>query len=86
MPVVEAIASGVPVITANTTSLAEVAGDGVLFDPSEPEGLLRALRLVLKCQSLSVGAGAEGVGSSGAVQWADSAQVLMRELRALVRR
>ncbi len=88
MPVVEAMASGVPVITANTTSLAEVAGDGaVLFDPSEPEGLLRALRLVLEMPEPERQALVQrALAQAARFEWADSAQVLMRELRALVRR
>lgn len=48
MPVAEAMASGVPVITSNVTSLPEVAGDGaVLCDPYDEEDLYRALRQVL---------------------------------------
>jgi glycosyltransferase involved in cell wall biosynthesis len=49
MPVVEAMACGTPVITSNTTSLPEVAGDAaVLVDPRSVEGMAEALVQVLE--------------------------------------
>jgi glycosyltransferase involved in cell wall biosynthesis len=37
MPVLEAMAAGIPVLCANATSLPEVAGDAaLLFDPRDP--------------------------------------------------
>ncbi|MDO9238295.1 MAG: glycosyltransferase family 1 protein [Aquabacterium sp.] len=54
MPVAEAMASGVPVVTSNTTSLPEVAGGGaVLFDPESDSDLLRALRETLSLSATS---------------------------------
>ena len=48
MPVLEAMASGCPVVCSNTTSLPEVAGDAALLvAPQDPEGLADAIRLVL---------------------------------------
>ncbi|MDO9073338.1 MAG: glycosyltransferase family 1 protein [Rubrivivax sp.] len=48
MPVAEAMASGVPVITSNTTALPEVAGPGALLvDPSSPEQLAQAMARLL---------------------------------------
>jgi glycosyltransferase involved in cell wall biosynthesis len=45
MPVVEAMASGVPVLVANTSSLPEIGGDGVgLFEPLDVKGLAMAAR------------------------------------------
>lgn len=44
MPVAEAMASGVPVVTSRTTSLPEVAGDAaLLIDPTSPESIAEAL-------------------------------------------
>lgn len=48
LPVLEAMASGTPVICANATSLPEVAGDAaLLIDPHDSHALSSALRLVL---------------------------------------
>jgi alpha-1,3-rhamnosyl/mannosyltransferase len=48
MPVLEALASGVPVITSNTTSLPEVAGPAAwLTSPTDVERLAACLREAL---------------------------------------
>lgn len=48
MPVAEALASGVPVITSDTSSLPEVAGAGALLvDPHSPEALGAAMARLL---------------------------------------
>jgi glycosyltransferase involved in cell wall biosynthesis len=48
MPVLEAMASGCPVVCGNRTSLPEVAGEAALLvDPGDPEALADALRRVL---------------------------------------
>jgi glycosyltransferase involved in cell wall biosynthesis len=45
MPVLEAMASGVPVITSNRSALPEVAGDAALLvDPDDSEAISQALR------------------------------------------
>ncbi|HHO0106950.1 glycosyltransferase family 4 protein [Klebsiella quasipneumoniae] len=44
LPVIEAMASGVPVVTSNTTSLCEVAGDSALLvDPTDTDEIALAL-------------------------------------------
>lgn len=53
MPVVEAMALGVPVLSSNTTSLPEVAGDAaLLFDPTDLDSMVNALLLVFHNASL----------------------------------
>jgi glycosyltransferase involved in cell wall biosynthesis len=48
MPILEAQAAGVPVVTSNTSSCAEVAGDGALLvDPLDTAGIASAMRHVL---------------------------------------
>lgn len=49
LPVLEALAHGVPVISSNTTSLPEVGGEEALyFDPNSPEELAAQLSVVSK--------------------------------------
>jgi glycosyltransferase involved in cell wall biosynthesis len=46
LPIVEAMASGTPVIASRVSCLPEVAGDAALyFDPEEPAGIARAMKL-----------------------------------------
>jgi glycosyltransferase involved in cell wall biosynthesis len=50
MPVLEAMASGAPVITSNCSSLPEVAGDAALLvDPYATTSILAAMKRILEC-------------------------------------
>ncbi len=54
MPLLEAMAAGAPVVTSNTSSLPEVAGDaGLLVDPKSPAELARAIERVLTDRALA---------------------------------
>lgn len=53
IPVVEAMAVGLPVACSNTTSLPEVAGDSALyFDPNEPEDIAEKVIRLYEDESL----------------------------------
>jgi glycosyltransferase involved in cell wall biosynthesis len=53
IPLLEAMASGAPVLTSNVTSLPEVGGDApYYFDPHEPVEIGSALATVMKDESL----------------------------------
>lgn len=85
MPVAEAMASGVPVITSNTTSLPEVAGDGaLLFNPSSADELFETMK---KALAMSEAERAQLVQRALArveqFAWQRSAGVLMQGLLSL---
>jgi glycosyltransferase involved in cell wall biosynthesis len=49
IPILEAMACGVPVITSNTSSMPEVAGDAAVFvDPFDPSNIAAGIRNLLK--------------------------------------
>lgn len=48
LPVLEAMASGCPVISSHASSLSEIAGPAVLIDPNNPEDIAMRLREALK--------------------------------------
>jgi alpha-1,3-rhamnosyl/mannosyltransferase len=48
LPILEAMASGVPVITSHTASMPEVAGDAaILVDPHDPQAIAEGIARVL---------------------------------------
>jgi glycosyltransferase involved in cell wall biosynthesis len=53
LPILEAMACGTPVVTANRTAMPEVAGDAALFvDPSSVERISRAMEQIVTDTSL----------------------------------
>ncbi len=53
MPVLEAMACGVPVLTSNTSSIPEVAGDAaIMVDPTDTESMARAIGQALEDKEL----------------------------------
>ena len=53
LPVLEAMQAGVPVVTSNTTSLPEIAGDAaVLVDPLDVNDIARGIRLLANNEGL----------------------------------
>ncbi len=53
MPVLEAMACGVPVITSNITSMPEIAGDAaILINPRNPEELKNSILTLLNDKKL----------------------------------
>jgi glycosyltransferase involved in cell wall biosynthesis len=70
MPVLEAMASGCPVVCSNTTSLPEIAGDAALLvDPSDPEALAAAVHQLLTDPDLRAELIARGLARAAAFSW-----------------
>jgi glycosyltransferase involved in cell wall biosynthesis len=70
LPILEAMACGTPVVTANRSSLPEVAGDAALLvDPLDPTALADALGRVLDDQQLAERLRVAGVGRARQFQW-----------------
>lgn len=78
LPVVEAMASGTPVLTANTSSLAEVAGDGAeTVDPMNTEALAVAIRRLATDEALRRDLAERGWRRSQAFSWARTAKDML---------
>jgi glycosyltransferase involved in cell wall biosynthesis len=70
LPVVEAMACGVPVIVANTSSLPEVVGqEGLLVDPGKPEELAQAILQVAGDAQLRARLAAQGAQRAALFRW-----------------
>ncbi len=74
MPVVEAMASGTPVIASNTTSLPEIVGDaGCLTSPISATKLKNSIEKILSDKQLYTKMQKEGLAQASAFKWSDSA-------------
>jgi glycosyltransferase involved in cell wall biosynthesis len=81
MPVIEALASGVPVVTSNTTSLPEVSGGAaILIDPASVASIRDGLRQGLSSEARQ-GMIEQGLAQARRYAWAGSARVLIDGLR-----
>lgn len=85
MPVLEAMASGTPVITSDSTALPEVAGDAaVLVNPESPEHLQAALVRVLKDEDLRQSLRAKGLERVKFFTWERTARQTFAVYREVV--
>ncbi len=77
LPILEAMACGVPVVVSNTSSLPEVAGDAaLLIDPTDTVALARALRRVRHDNGLRAALRSGGFAQARRFDWYISARRL----------
>lgn len=77
LPVLEAMAAGTPVISSNTTSMPEVAGDAALmFDPNSRHELEEALLKVLSDEKLRERLHRAGLERSKQFSWKKTAEMI----------
>jgi alpha-1,3-rhamnosyl/mannosyltransferase len=74
LPIVEAFASGTPVIASNTTSMPEVAGDAALLvDPNSLDQITQALQSLIEDQGLRTSLKEKGIAQSRHYCWKNTA-------------
>ena len=77
MPVLEAMAAGVPVVTSNVSSLPEVAGDAaILVDPLSEDEIFEAYKKILSDKQLQREMIEKGLEQAKKFQWKKSVEVL----------
>ncbi|HEX7638441.1 MAG TPA: glycosyltransferase family 1 protein [Burkholderiaceae bacterium] len=82
MPVLEAMASGVPVVTSSTTALPEVAGGAALTaPPDDPKAIADAIERLLFDAALRRRLSAEGLAQAEKYRWDASAKALLGAFR-----
>jgi glycosyltransferase involved in cell wall biosynthesis len=82
LPLLEAMACGVPVITSSRGALPEVAGDAALIvDPEKVADLTKAMKLVLENADLSQVLVEKGYRNLTKFSWAEAAQKTLSVLK-----
>ncbi|RJP46576.1 MAG: glycosyltransferase family 1 protein [Desulfobacteraceae bacterium] len=70
LPPLEAMASGTPVISSNSSSLPEVVGDAaIMINPHDVESLAKAIVMVLGSESLQKKLSEKGLEQAGRFTW-----------------
>ena len=84
LPVLEAMQCGCPVITSNSSSIPEVAGDAaIMVEPADIKSLAAAMDRVLKNRLLRNDLAKKGLKRSKLFSWEQSARALLRSLESL---
>jgi alpha-1,3-rhamnosyl/mannosyltransferase len=82
LPALEAMASGVPVITSDRSSLPEVVGDvGITLDPADDEGLAQAMRRLAEDPEEHKDRAVRGLERARGFTWARCAEETERVYR-----
>jgi glycosyltransferase involved in cell wall biosynthesis len=78
LPVVEAMASGLPVLTSNTSSLGEIAGDAaVTIDPTDTEAMISAIRALAADRELRRDRSERGLQRARSFSWTQTAREML---------
>jgi glycosyltransferase involved in cell wall biosynthesis len=74
IPILEAMACGIPVITSNTSSMPEVAGDAALkIDPNKPEEIAKAIERLLDDSAMQTELSLKGLERARQFSWRNNA-------------
>ncbi len=85
LPLLEAMACGVPVVTSNISSMPEVAGDAaVLVDPRDADGLAAAIARVLRDEALRDRLRGAGLARAREFSWEATARRTLDAYASLV--
>jgi glycosyltransferase involved in cell wall biosynthesis len=84
IPMLEAMRCGVPVITSNTSSMPEVAGDGALIiDPFKPEEITSAMIRIQSDKELKADLISKGLVQAAKFSWKAMAQHVLKIYRGM---
>jgi glycosyltransferase involved in cell wall biosynthesis len=86
LPPLEAMASGVPVIVSNTTSMPEACGNAATFvDPYDPKSIAAGIDELLVNNNIREQKIAEGIAWSAQYTWKRTAELFIQSVEQLVK-
>ena len=81
-PPLEAMKSGVPIITSNNSSLPEIVGEaGIMIDPEKPDELFKAMREILLSKDLRSKMREKGLKRAQNFDWQKTAEEFLEVLK-----
>lgn len=81
LPLLEAMQSGVPIITSNTSSMPEVGDNAALYaDPTDPDAIAKHMLHIYRDESLRSRLVEAGKEQAARFSWDDAAEQLWQEL------
>ena len=87
VPIIEAMQSGTPVITSNTSSMPEVGGDAVLYaNPNDVDDLAKQMMLIYKDENLRSNLIEKGLIRSKQFSWDASAEQLWKKIEIITKK
>ncbi len=85
LPILEAMATGTPVLTSNVSSMPEVAGDAaILVDPTSPESIRSGLERLLTDAELRAQLSARGRARASQFSWRRTAEQTLEVYRKAI--
>lgn len=85
LPVLDAMALGIPVLTSNRSSMKEVAGDAALLvDPLSVDAMSAGLNTLLTDENLRSTLRAKGIERSAQFSWERTVDLMLQELKKLI--
>lgn len=86
LPVLEAMACGIPTACSNASSIPEVGGDAVVyFSPHEPQSIADAIAVLIEDPGLRRQCRVKGIARTRQFSWAKTARQTMEVLSAISR-
>ena len=85
MPILEAHAFGVPVVTSNISSMPEIVGDaGILVDPLDVESISHGLRILLENKILRKELSCKAIKNAKKYSWKRTAQLVLEAFKKVI--
>lgn len=79
IPILEAMACGVPVITSNTSSMPEISGEAAfIIDPHQPEQIVEAMKQLVDDKELRNNLISKGIRQAAKFSWAAMAEHVLQ--------